>query len=97
MPKIALQWKPRLLYRSSLSAIKSSEMSSRRRGGEILATESLSKKTRVPKIDDWERLATYPTVKDGDGDEDENGKVTAASLKKNMIEFFDKYLDAASP
>ena len=67
--------------------------------GKILATENLSMKAREPKFDRLERLATYLTIKEGYGDDnaDGNSTVTAASLKKNMIEFFDKYLDADSP
>jgi insulysin len=62
--------------------------------GEILATEGLPKNSRQPKFDRLQTLAKYLTV----GGKDGNGKdVTAASLKANMISFFDKYLDANSP
>ena len=62
--------------------------------GEILATEGLPKKSRLPMFNRMEHLAAYLTVggKDGDGKD-----VTAASLKANLISFFDKHLDAQSP
>jgi len=62
--------------------------------GEILATEGLSKNSRFPKWNRMEQLATYLTVGGKDGDSKD---VTAASLKANMISYFDKYLDAQSP
>lgn len=62
--------------------------------GEILATEALPKQSRTPKFDRIETLAKYLTI----GGKDREGKdVSAASLKANMIAFFDKYLDATSP
>lgn len=63
--------------------------------GAITPTTELSPNI-PPPFDRLEKLATYLSVESSEN-EDSERKVTAAGLKQNMIDLFDKFLSASSP